>query len=269
VGPFRKPRPARAAILLLAIACLSCLAAGEGTALAERTQVGNLIVSLEGKLEPRVLPRTHTAPIALSLDSKFATTDGQPPPRLRQIAIAIGRRGQLLDAGLPICRPRQLRATTPAAARAACGAARVGYGRIAGQLVLPGGDPVPFSAGLSAYNSRRKDGGRMILADAHSGNPPTSFMLRFDLRRRGRSGAPTLVAQLPRSIGRWARVTELELTLHRLYTYEGKRRSYLSAVCAIPPQFTSLVFPLATVAYTFTTRKVTIETVRACRVGGR
>jgi hypothetical protein len=266
VGSFHKCRPVRAAAL--AVACLSCLAGG-GNALAERTQAGNLIVSLEGKLEPRVLPRTHTAPVALSLSSEFATADGQPPPRLRQIAIAIGKRGRLLDAGMPVCRPRQVRATTPEAARAACWAARVGYGRIAGRLVLPGGDPVPFSAALTAYNSRRKDGRRMILADAHSGNPPTSFMLRFDLRRRGRSAAPTLVAQLPSSIGRWARLTKFELTLHRIYTYEGERRSYLNAVCAIPPPFTSLVFPLATVTYTFATQKVSIETVRACRVGGK
>src|SRR5512144_1383060 len=118
----RFARCALTAACALAISCALFLG-GAGRVGAERTAAGNLVVSLAGTLSPRVLPRTKPAPISLGLSSDFSTSDGTPLPSLRRIEISLGNRGRLQDRGLPACRPRLIRATTFAAARAACGAA--------------------------------------------------------------------------------------------------------------------------------------------------
>lgn len=252
---------AGAAVSILALN-LSLDPAGAG---AERTAAGNLDVSLQGTLTPNVLPRLQPAPISLGLSSNFSTSDGVPLPSLRRIEIEVGNRGRLQDRGLPSCPLRRVRATTLRDAREACGAALVGQGHLDGYLELPGGRPVDFKAVLVAFKGRQRDGGRVILADVHSRRPPMSFVMRFMLRRRSHS--IHLVTTLPPQISHWVRLTHFDLTLHRTYTYAGHTYSYLSAVCSLPRELTSIVFPLATVTYGFTTRAVSITTVRACRVG--
>ena len=42
-----------------------------------------------------------------------------------------------------------------------------------------------------------------------------------------------------------------ERFLHRVYTYRGQKRSYLSAACGAPPGFTVGVFPFVRVGMTF------------------
>lgn len=261
----RLTRRALITALALAIGCALTLA-GAGGVGAERTANGNLVVSLAGTLSPRVLPRTQPAPISLGLSSDFSTSDGTPLPSLRTIEISLANRGRLQGRGLPACRPRLVRATTPAAARAACGAARVGHGHLAGYLDLSSGRQVDFKAVLLAFNSRQRGGERVILADVHSRKPPMSFVMRFVLHRS--SHAVHLVATLPAQISRWVRITHFDLNLHRVYTHAGRTHSYLSAVCSLPRKLTSIVFPLATVTYRFATRKVSVTTVRACRARG-
>lgn len=261
----RAGRRLSVAACALAIGCASLLAAGEGAG-AERTAAGNLVVSLAGTLSPRQLPRARPAPISLELSSDFSTSDGTPLPGLRRIEIALGNRGRLQDLGLPTCPLSRIRATRLSTARAACGAARIGHGRLAGYLDLPGGEPVDFKAALVAFNGRQRQGRRVILADVHSSRPPMSFVLKFALRRGPRS--IHLVAELPRQISRWMRLTHFDIALHRTYAYRGRTYSYLSAACSLPKELTGIVFPLATVSYGFTTRTVRVTTVRACRAEG-
>jgi hypothetical protein len=267
-GAEIKTRFARRALTAACALVISCglLLAGAGGVGAERTAAGDLVVSLAGTLSPRLLPRAQPAPISLDLSSDFSTSDGTPLPSLRRIEIALGNRGRLQDRGLPACRPRLIRATTFAAARAACGAARVGYGHLAGYLDLAAGEKVDFEAALLAFNSRPRGGGRAILADVHSAKPPMSFLMKFVLHRSPHS--IHLVAVLPAQISRWVRVTHFDLGLHRVYTHAGRTYSYLSAVCSLPRKLTGIVFPLATVTYGFTTREVSVTTVRACRARG-
>jgi hypothetical protein len=263
-----KTRFAWRALVAACALALSCalLLSGAGRVGAERTAAGNLVVSLSGTLSPRVLPRAQPAPISLGLSSDFSTSDGTPLPSLRRIEISLGNRGRLQDRGLPACRPRLIRATTLAAARAACGVARVGYGYLAGYLDLSGGKQVDFKAALLAVNSRQRGGERAILADVHSTKPPMSFLMKFVLHRSPHS--VHLVAKLPAQISRWVRITHFELHLHRVYVHAGRTYSYLSAVCSLPRKLTSIVFPLATVTYGFANREVTVATVRACQARG-
>ena len=65
----------RAAIASLVLGAL--LAVGVGAVNAEVSQKGNLRVAVSAKIVPQRLPRTKTAPIAVTLSSEIGTTDGK------------------------------------------------------------------------------------------------------------------------------------------------------------------------------------------------
>ena len=74
---------------LLAVALLSVLSAAAASQ-AEVVQEGKVIVAVDGGILPHALPRTGMAPVAVTIDSSFRSTDGSnPPPQLRTISIEI------------------------------------------------------------------------------------------------------------------------------------------------------------------------------------
>ena len=61
-----------------------------------------------------------------------------------------------------------------------------------------------------------------------------------------RSGAYGVLMRSPvrRALGRWPRLRSFQITLGRRYRAAGKRRSYLSARCPLPPRFSIGILPL-------------------------
>ena len=47
---------------------------------------------------------------------------------------------------------------------------------------------------------------------------------------------------LPKSARKWAYVTHFDMKLRRIYTYQGKKHSYVSAGCAAPDGFPGAVY---------------------------
>src|SRR5690349_24212248 len=96
--------------VLLAAASVGALA---GAARGERTQRGEVIVSLDGGLRPDKLPRDRLAPLAIDLSGGIRTSDGSLLPRVTRIEIGLPVEGAVSTRGLPICPPRRLRNTKP------------------------------------------------------------------------------------------------------------------------------------------------------------
>ena len=84
----------------LVLACSALLAAN---AAAERSQDGNLIVTLNGGIAPRELPRNEPVPVAVHLAGRVLTTDDAPLPRVNWIELELAWRGVLDTEGLPVC----------------------------------------------------------------------------------------------------------------------------------------------------------------------
>ena len=106
--------------LLIAIAALLCA----GLAAAEISQNGNLRLHFSGRIAPKKLPRTNTAPVTVRISGAIGTADGQRPPELNKIAIAFNRYGQRLDRGTADLRSRANSSRRPPrVAREACGGA--------------------------------------------------------------------------------------------------------------------------------------------------
>jgi hypothetical protein len=77
-----------------------------------------------------------------------------------------------------------------------------------------------------------------------------------------------LRAKIPRLGGDLGSVTEIDLTIGRRYTFAGKRRSYVSAVCSAPPELNEGIFPFARGSFRFEGHRELRETLlRVCRVG--
>lgn len=237
----------RALWVLVGLALLAGLAAT--VARGERSQRGNLIVSLDGDLAPLKLPRERPAPVAVHLEGGLQTADGALLPRVTRVELGLPAQGVLSTRGLPICTQRRLRNTTVGEALAACRGALVGNGQLRADVLLPHQVPFAIDADLLAFNGRVR-GRRAVLVHAFAVEPPTVVTLPFLVRHRdGRFGL-ALVADLPPTLGPWPHFAHFELTLARRYSYRGRHLSFLSASCPIPPRFTAGFFSFAKASFT-------------------
>jgi len=248
----------------LAAVCLAALLVA--VAGAEQSGGGGVVVSLDGSISPKRLPRDRPVPISVVLAGSVRAIGGAEPPRLSRIELAFGAPGGLDTAGLPRCPRARLRNATARQALDRCGGALVGRGAIAAEVPLSTESPLPVRAGLLAFNGRFR-GRPAVWVHAYSAAPPVSFVLPFFLRLpRGDDYGVLLRAPLARALGRWPRLRSFRLVLGRRYLARGARHSYLSASCPLPPRLHVGFFPLARATYSFVDRPSRAVTIlRGCR----
>lgn len=258
-----------ARLLIVAAALLSVV-----TPAAARVAVGegDLIATFNGGISPTELPRSKPVPVAVQVGGSVRSATGQDDelPQLRRIVVAINRQGQLFDRGLPTCRIRSVQPAREAEARKICGGAIVGHGRVVVQVRIPGQLPFSVPARLLVFNGPRRGGAKLIYAQAYARNPPGSFVLTFQVKRRRGTYGTVLSTTLPPSAREWAYLTHFEMTLRREYSFRGRRRSYVSASCAAPAGFDRVVFPFARATYVFAGGpRLTMAETGVCRVAPR
>ncbi len=245
---------------------MAALAILVGTAAAERSQEGNLVVSLNGGISPRKLPRSDRAPVAVRLAGHVLTTDRSPLPRVNWIRLELAWRGVLDTRGLPACPRKRLRGTDTNQALAVCGGAAVGKGRLFAKIFVPNQPPFDIRAQLTAFNGRTRSGHHAVLVHAYSMSPPVSFVIPFSVHHRSGAFRTVLVALIRRSAGPWPHVADFQIRVSRRFNFSGRRHSYLSASCPVPNGFTAGFLSLARATYTFEGgNQLTTETIRSCR----
>jgi hypothetical protein len=253
-------------ILLLAVGAAIAMVVAP-TAAGERAQSGDIVASLQAEMKPHFLPRDEMKPVTVALSSNIGNADGGPLPRLREISLALGGRGQIEYRGLPLCREARIRATNASEALAECGTALVGSGHLDGSVSLAGQESFPFRGRLLMFNGRLADGRHVAFADVVSKAPPVSFLLRFLTHGPTRQGPAELSARLPRVAGGFVHVSHIDMTLGRRFGPPRARRGYLNASCALPPGFTAFVVPVVEATYSFAGgRSVSVVASRGCSV---
>lgn len=220
---------------------------------AELTQEGDLIASFTGALSPSALPRTTPAPVAVQVAGDVQSASGEEDslPQLRTIKVAINSQGHLFDRGLPTCRVSSIQPATEHQAKQICGGAIVGSGHVTVRAHIPSQPPFTVKAKLLAFNGPRRNGHKLILAQAYARKPPGTFVLTFVVRRGQGVFGTTMTTTLPKSAQGWAYLTHFDMTLRRIYEYQGVQRSYVSAACSAPAGFASALFPFARATYGF------------------
>jgi hypothetical protein len=253
---------------LLALPALALLAGPLGAG-AELNREGSLIASFDGGLAPKTLPRRSPAPVAVRISGGFKSAKKSARvPQLRTISVAINRSGRLYDKGIPTCRVRAIQPATEGEARQECGRSIVGHGAVTVQARIPGQRPFAVEGKLLAFNGPRVNGTKLIYAQVYSADPPGAFVLTFKVRHTRGTFGTVVSTTLPSSAQGWAYLTHFEMTLHRVYSYRGKRRSYVSAACGAPAGLPGVIFPFARARYGFDNgQRLTTAIARTCRVG--
>jgi hypothetical protein len=253
----------RARAIVVALTVLGLCAA---SAPAERSQTGNLIVSLNGGISPNKLPRHLQAPVAVHLSGRVMTSDRSPLPRVNWIKLELAWRGALDTRGMAVCPRGRLRGTDTRQALEACGSARVGRGHLFAKVFVPNQPPFDVHARLTGFNGRTKAGRQAVLVHAYASSPPVSFVIPFSVHHHTGSFHTVLVALIRRSAGPWPHVANFHMDVSRKFMYQGRRRSYLRASCPVPAGFTAGFLSFARATYTFAGGdQLTTESVRSCR----
>jgi hypothetical protein len=236
----------------------------------EIAQKGNLRVSFSGKIAPKKLPRTGTAPVSVSLAGQITTTDGAAPPQLRTITMEINRHGIIDGEGVPLCHIDDIQPASTREARQACSRSLVGSGLFEANVALPEQSPFPSDGRVLAFYGKLA-GKPTIFAHIYGTEPlPTSFTLPFKITHRP-SGTYSAVlrAQLPRVAAQWGYVSGVSLSLSRTYSYKGERRSFVSAGCPAPKGFPGTSYTFARASFAFEGGKTLGSTMtRSCGVRG-
>ncbi|HEX3733982.1 MAG TPA: hypothetical protein VHU86_02390 [Solirubrobacterales bacterium] len=253
-------------VLALGVVAALALALIPGPAQGERAQSGNLIVTLNGGIAPLKLPRRQPAPVAVHLEGKIGTADGSPLPQVKQVKIELAGPGLLFTHGLAVCPQARLRNANDGQALNRCGPALVGRGSLTAQVLIPNQAPFAIHTRLLAFNGRTAAGRTAIWVHAFSSDPPVSLVLPFVVHPGSEAFPTILVATVPRSVGPLPHLAVFHLRLYRRFSYRGRRRSYISATCPVPPSFTAGFLSFARATYSFAgNRRLGIESVRSCR----
>ena len=258
-------RPDRAALAVAAV--LVAALASAALAHAEVERGGSVLVTFNGSIFPRKLPRTGSAPVGVQMGGRISTADRSEPPILDRIILDINRLGSLQTRGLPRCPLRKIRSISSAGARRACGSALIGRGSVTSRVSLPGQGAFASLGVLLAFNGRFK-GHTAIFAQVASGAPlPLTYVIVFRVRKLRGTFGTSLVGMLPPIASEYGYISAFNLSLRRIYRHSGKRMSYASAGCPAPRGFSEANFPLARVKYQFSDgRKISSVLVRKCRV---
>ena len=146
---------------------------------------------------------------------------------------------------------KTIQPATEAAARRVCGGAIVGSGHVTLQAHIPTQPSFEVKAKLLAFNGPRKNGHKLILAQAYARKPPGGLhphlpgqSARRPLRHRDEHDPAPGRAEmgLPHPL-RHDSAPRLP--------YRGQRHSYISAACLAPAGFDTALFPFARATYDF------------------
>lgn len=217
--------------LLLAALCLAAVLLVT-SAMAETVRVGNLIVTIEGGIAPKKLPRKKPAPITLGLSGSLKTADATHPPALQVLQLKFDRHGQLNTTGLPTCTTRKLQGTLTATAEKVCKDALIGQGRAEAQIALPEQAPFNASGKLLIFNGAPKGGEQVLILHVYAHVPaPTTFVTTAIISHESGKYGTTAEVKIPTIVAGQGSLTSFNATLRKTWPYKGQKRNLLSASC--------------------------------------
>ena len=127
--------------LFIGLGVVALCAALISSAAADTVRVGNLIITVDGQISPKKLPKKTPAPITLKLSGSIATNDSTHPPALKTLTLEFDKHGELNTKGLPTCTVGKLQSTLTAQAKQICGDALVGTGTVSAEIAFPNRRP--------------------------------------------------------------------------------------------------------------------------------
>lgn len=195
--------------------------------------VGVLCVGDNGGLSPTKLPKHGSAPATARIIGDISTTDGSHPPALQDLEAYVDRTIRVDATGLPTCTKGQLEASSSATAKRVCGDALIGSGTAEVEVAFPEQAPLRSTGPLLLFNAGGHGRTMNFLLHAYVNVPaPTAVIVPAKVTRvhKGRYGLH-LQAHIPKIAGGAGSATAFSLKIGRRYTYQGQKKSFLTASC--------------------------------------
>lgn len=222
------------------------------SARAETVQIEHLpSLSMSGELVPATLPRSQLAPITLRIGFEFPPAGNSRVPELNSIALDFARNIRLQTTGLPSCSLGGLLSSYGNPVKT-CKGSLVGHGSVTSEIALPGQAPATVQGALLAFYDFAEGQPRILAEVTTSGAVALTYVIPFTIERghfgthlvvqkmsriQGicARGYPNCFAQPYRLEGIYSRISNFELSLHRVFTtHRGPRESLVSADCPAP-----------------------------------
>jgi hypothetical protein len=218
-----------AAVLLTAVLLGAALIAAAG---ADTVKINGLVLTVDGGVSPKKLPKRGEAPITLEVSGTISKEDRSHPPALKTLLLEFDKHGRLNTRGLPTCTVGKLLNTLTAQAKRVCGKALVGSGRVSADIALPEQAPFGASGPLLIFNGAPRGGHQVLIFHVHAHVPaPTTFVTTALISKgKGKYGTAALV-QIPTIVSGQGSLTAFQATLHKTWTSKGKKQSLLLAGC--------------------------------------
>ncbi len=240
-SPLRPPsiskRRRGGTLAVLALAALAVLALA-AIATAEKpvtVKAGNLVMSFNGGVTPKALPKDKMVPITLNVSGKIGTADNTHPPAIKEVVIDTDKNGTIDVRGVPTCKSGQLEAQTSAGAEKQCKPAILGTGTTDVEVLFPEQPPIPIKSKLIAFNGGTSGGTTTLYIHAFLTSPITSAIVttvKISKEKNGPYGTKS-IASVPKIANGSGSVTAFSLTFpKKLFAYKGKKHGYLLAKCA-------------------------------------
>lgn len=239
------------------------------SARAERVLRAGMIISFDGGISPKALPRDRARPIRAHLSGNVRSVDGGALPRLERLQIEINRNAVVTTQGLPVCRLRDIRDALAKEALRNCRRSLIGGGSFGVQIALPDQKVTRSKGRAYAFHSRIGRRQAVLMHIVTSAPAAVSITLPFVMVReqRGEFGFRLTSPSLSRLVNHYVFTTDFAFSLGRTYRTKAGRKSYLSAACRAPEGFMGGSFTLARATYEFANgRRVRQSLHRDCRV---
>lgn len=214
---------------VLAVACAGIATAYKPTIV----KVGNLELILNGGFKPTKLPKNKLAPIHLNVEGTINAIDGSHPPALEKVIVETDKNGTINAKGLPKCTISKLVATETKVAEQHCKSSEVGKGTTDVEVKFEEQNPFIAHSKLLAFNGGVKGGVTTILIHAFLKSPVSAAVIttvKVSKIHNGPYGTKS-VATIPVIAGGSGSVKKFQLEFFRMFTYKGKKQSYLLAKC--------------------------------------
>ena len=214
---------------LLGIAAISAL--GIATATAQTVKLGNLVITIDGKITPSKLSKTTPQPIALELKGSLGTADGTHPPAVKELFLEFDRNGHLNTKGLATCTVGKLASTLTAQAKKACGDALVGSGSATAEISFPEQAPFSASGPMLIFNGSKGNKQELIIHVYASVPAPTTFVTTAKIGKgKGPYGTSALI-KVPTITSGQGSLIAFKAKISKTFTAKGQKQSVLTATC--------------------------------------
>lgn len=196
-------------------------------------QTGNLVLTVNGGVTPKTLPKNEMVPIGFHGQAHLGTLDGSHPPAFEETIFDIDKDVAVDVSSLPVCHRGRLESRTTAEARRACPGAILGNGTVKVEVAFPEQQPIESTGPLVFFNGGERNGVTTFYVHAYVAVPAPTAVITVVKATREAKGPYGLrvVAHDPVVAGGSGSATFFSLHIFRYVEVDGRKRGFLFARC--------------------------------------